>query len=89
MPFLQKLRIILQSKKFIVLSLLLIILYILIFTRLISYASKLDKNTKSLTGTILSYTIDGDKLSMLIKSQEKIQSKLLYSSIIRKRVFRK
>lgn len=84
MPFLQKLRIILQSKKFIVLSLLLIILYILIFTRLISYASKLDKNTKSLTGTILSYTIDGDKLSMLIKSQEKIKVNYYIDSLSEK-----
>ena len=89
MPFLQKLRIILQSKKFIVLSLLLIILYILIFTRLISYASKLDKNTKSLTGTILSYTIDGDKLSMLIKSQEKIKVNYYIDSLSEKEYLEK
>ena len=40
----QRLRIILQSKKFIILSLLFIILYVVIFTKLISYESKIDKN---------------------------------------------
>lgn len=51
---------------------------------MISYASKLDKNTKSLTGTILSYTIDGDKLSMLIKSQEKIKVNYYIDSLSEK-----
>lgn len=73
MPSLQRLRIILQSKKFIILSLLFIILYIAIFTKLISYESKIDKDTKSLTGTIISYTIDGNKLTMFIKAKEKVK----------------
>ena len=69
----QRLRIILQSKKFIILSLLFIILYVVIFTKLISYESKIDKNTKSITGTIMSYTIDGNKLTMFIKAKEKVK----------------
>ena len=69
----QRLRIILQSKKFIILSLLFIILYVVIFTKLISYESKIDKNTNSITGTIMSYTIDGNKLTMFIKAKEKVK----------------
>ena len=73
MPYLQKLRIILQSKRFIILSLILMILYIFISTKLIKYASKLDENLTNLTGHIISYTIDGNKLSMVIKGSEKVQ----------------
>ena len=73
MSSLQRLRIILQSKKFIILSLLFIILYVVISTKLISYESKIDKNAKSITGTIMSYTIDGNKLTMFIKAKEKVK----------------
>ena len=73
MPFLQKLRIILQSKRFIVISLIFIIIYILISTKLIKYESIIDNSTTSLTGKVISYTIDGNKLSMLVKGLEKIE----------------
>ena len=73
MPFLQKLRIILQSKRFIVISLIFIIIYILISTKLIKYESIIDNSTTSLTGKVISYTIDGNKLSMLVKGIEKIE----------------
>ena len=73
MPFLQRLKIILQSKKFIGISLCLAIIYILIFTKIITYESKLAINTTELTGSIISYTIDGNKLSMIIKAKEKVK----------------
>ena len=73
MPFLQKLRIILQSKRFVVISLIFIIIYILISTKLIKYESIIDNSTTSLTGKVISYTIDGNKLSMLVKGLEKIE----------------
>ena len=73
MPYLQRLKITLQSKRFIILSLVFIIVYVLITTKWITYESKLDENTTQITGNIISYTIDGNKLSLLIKEREKIQ----------------
>ena len=73
MPYLLRLKIILQSKKFIILSLLFISIYALIMTKGITYESKLEDNTTKITGNIISYTIDGNKLSMLIKTKEKIK----------------
>ena len=73
MPYLLRLKIILQSKKFIILSLLFISIYALIMTKGITYESKLEDNTTKITGNIISYTIDGNKLSMLIKTNEKIK----------------
>ena len=73
MPFLLRLKILLQSKKFIGISLCLAISYILIMTKVVTYESKLEDNLTNLTGNIISYTIDGNKLSMLIKAEEKVQ----------------
>ena len=73
MPYLLRLKIILQSKKFIILSLLFISIYVLIMTKGITYESKLEDNATKITGNIISYTIDGNKLSMLIKTKEKIK----------------
>lgn len=73
MPYLLKLKIILQSKIFIGISLFFTILYVLIFTKFIAYDSKLDINEKILTGTIISFNIDGNKLSMIVKNNEKVQ----------------
>ena len=63
MPYLQRSKIILQSKRFIILSLVFIIVYVLITTKWITYESKLDENTTQITGNIISYTIDGNKLN--------------------------
>ena len=68
-----KLRIILQSKKFVIISLIFICIYVLVFTKVITYKSKLNNDTTKLIGSILSYTIDGNKLSMKINAQEKVQ----------------
>ena len=73
MPYLQKLKIILQSKKFIILSLLFISVYVLITTKWITYESKLEENTTQIRGNVISYKIDGNKLSMLIEEREKIK----------------
>ena len=73
MQYLPRLKIILQSKLFVTISLIFLIIYILIFTKWITYDTKLAENTTKLSGNILSYMIDGNKLSMLIKAEEKIQ----------------
>lgn len=74
MPFLQTLRIILQSKIFVTISLIFIVFYILVFTQFITYESKLDENTTEFRGEVLSYNIDGNKLSMTLQGEEKIQA---------------
>ena len=81
MSFLQKLRIILQSKYFIFISLFFALLYIFIGTKLITYDTNLSENTHVLTGNVVSYTIDGNKLSMLIKASEKVQVTYYINSI--------
>ncbi len=45
----------------------------MIFTKWITYESKIAEDTTTLTGNILSYTIDGNKLSMQVKAEEKVQ----------------
>ena len=45
----------------------------MIFTKWITYESKITEDTTTLTGNILSYTIDGNKLSMQVKAEEKVQ----------------
>lgn len=70
---LPRLKIILQSKKFIIISLAFLALYVLLFTQIITYASKLDQDLTELTGRVISYTLDGNKLSMIIKSTEKVK----------------
>ena len=81
MSFLQKLKIILQSKHFIFISLFFALLYIFIGTKLITYDTNLSENTHVLTGNVVSYTIDGNKLSMLIKASEKVQVTYYITSI--------
>lgn len=73
MQYLPRLKIILQSKPFLIISLIFLIIYILIFTKWITYDSKINESTTKLTGNIISYTIDGNKLSMLVKAKEKVQ----------------
>ena len=73
MPYLPRLKIILQSKRFILFSLLIVFLYVLIFTKWITYDTKIPEDTTHLSGKIISYTLDGNKLSMFIKSKEKVK----------------
>ena len=86
MSFLQKLKIILQSKYFIFISLFFALLYIFIGTKLVTYDTNLSENTHVLTGNVVSYTIDGNKLSMLIKASEKVQVTYYINSIEEKEI---
>ncbi len=49
------------------------LLTFLIRTILIKYESKYDINTKEISGKLIKYNVDGDKLSLVIKSKEKVQ----------------
>jgi len=78
---LQRLRILLQSKIFIILSLLFIFLYILLFTKIIKYNSNYEANETTIIGTLIDYKIDGDKLSLIIKGKEKVSVTYYISSL--------
>jgi len=70
---LKRLKIILQSKLFLGISLLFIVFYVFLVTRVINYHS-LYSNETIISGIVLDYNIDGDKLSLLIKAKEKVQT---------------
>ena len=68
----KKLKIILQSKVFYIVFFLFIIIEILFTTILIKYDSIYQNGNISLEGTIIKYSIKDDKISLIIKSKEKI-----------------
>lgn len=70
----KRLKILLQSNVFLIVSLILIILYVFIFTKVISYKSKYTLATTNIEGYIMEYSIDGDKLSILVKAREKVKA---------------
>ena len=76
-----KLKIILQSKYFIGITLIFVCLYVLVFTKLITYKTNIDINSIFLEGEILNYSIDGDKLSLTIKSIEKVVATYYFTSL--------
>ena len=89
MSFSQKLKIILQSKYFIFISLFLALLYVFITTKVIVYDTKYSLDTNILTGNVVSYTIDGNKLNMLIKAREKVQVTYYINSLEEKEYLQK
>ena len=66
MQYFPRLKILLQSKLFILISLVFIVLYIIIFTKVITYESIYD-DISFIKGKLISYLIDGNKLKMTIK----------------------
>ncbi len=51
---------------------LLVCLYVFFFTKVVHYETKIDAKIKILEAKLVSFTIDGDKLSMELKQREKI-----------------
>lgn len=68
----KNLKIILQCNKLLIFLYLLATLYIIIFTIVIKYESKYNGNENNLTGKILSYNINGNKLKINIKAKEEV-----------------
>lgn len=69
----KRLKIILQSRKFLIISVLALIFYVIFFTKIIKYNSIYENGLVSVTGQVKGYKIDGDKLNFIINSKEKIQ----------------
>ncbi len=74
------LKTILQSKIFLILSLIFIICYAFITTKIIKYDSIYNINSNEIKGIIIDKSIDGDKLSLTIKSQEKLKGTYYFKS---------
>lgn len=70
----RKLKIILQSNVFYIGFFLFLLFYVFFFTNVVKYETKIPTDTKEITAKIVSYTIDGDKLSLLLKDKEKIKA---------------
>ena len=85
----QRLKTILQSKAFIVLSLIFLICYVIFFTKIVKYKSHYNIQDTNLVGTIINYKIDGDKLSIVLKAKEKVQINYYISSLEEKKFWQK
>lgn len=70
----RKLKIILQSNVFYIGFFLFLAFYIFFFTNILKYETKIPTYTKEITAKIVSFSIDGDKLSLLLKAKEKISA---------------
>lgn len=67
-----RLKIVLQSRTFVILSLLFIICYIFLSTKIIKRTSIYKGNETVFEGVIIDKKVDGDKLSILLKAKEKL-----------------
>lgn len=70
----KKLKILLQSNVFYIGFFFFLCFYVFFFTKVLKYETKIPSNTTEIKAKILSYTIDGDKLSLLLKAKEKISA---------------
>ncbi len=68
-----RLKNLLQSKIFLGFSLIFLIFYIFLFTQVFKYHSKYTGDEAKILGQLLSFKIDGDKLSGELKAKEKVQ----------------
>lgn len=68
----KKLKSLLQSKIFIIISLFCLICYVFYNLKIVKYTSIWSEESSSIEGVIIDYKIDGDKLSLMLKNKEKI-----------------
>ena len=67
----KKLKNTLQSNKLYICLVIFIILYVIVFTKIIKYNTKLDNNNE-LIGIVTKLNVSNDKISFILKSQERI-----------------
>ncbi len=73
-PLMQNLKNILRYNKLFIIAFILVFVYIVIVTIIIKYESKYSLNDKELVGTISTISVDGNKLSLVIKAQETVKA---------------
>ena len=76
----KRLKILLQSNAFYFFLFLLLCFYVFVFIELIPHKTNIKKDTKEITGKILSYSIDGDQVSLLLDVKEKVKATYYVSS---------
>ena len=77
----KRLKILLQSKAFFLLSLFFLILYIFVATKVIGYSSMYKEDANEFVGIVIDKKIDGDKFSFILKNKEKIQVTYYFKSL--------
>ena len=85
MLYLKRLKNLLLFNKFFIFLFFIIIIYVSIFTIIIKYDSVYENKYYTINGRILNYNIDGDKISIIIKSKEKIQVNYYIKSLKEKK----
>ncbi len=68
-----RLKNLLQSKTFFIISLIFLVLYVFLFTNVIKYYSKYTGEETIIEGKLINFKIDGDKLSLELDAKEKVQ----------------
>ncbi len=69
-----KLKNLLRFNKYWFLAIFLLLVYVLVFTKVITYHSLYPDNTTNITGKITSFNINGNKLSLELKAREKLKA---------------
>lgn len=85
----KRLKILLQSKIFFLFSLVFLIIYVIFFTKIVSYNSVYMDNDSEFLGKLIDYKIDGDKFSFTIKAKEKLQGSYYFKDLKDKEAFLK
>lgn len=70
----KRLKILLQSNSFYLFFLLILLFYVFFFTKVVRYQTSIPANTKEIAAKLVSFSIDGDKLNMILKDKEKIRA---------------
>lgn len=76
-----KLKIVLQCNKIFIALFLLLVIYVIVFTKIIKYHSVYDGTESTITGTITSLSINGNALKLEIKAKELIKATYYIQSI--------
>lgn len=85
----KRLKIVLQSNSFYLFFFLILLLYVFFFTKVVRYKTSISDDTKEIVAKLISFTIDGDKLSMVLKDKEKISATYYLKSEEEKELFEK
>ena len=84
----KRLKIILQSNIFIGILFLILCLYVFICVKVRKYDSFILENVSEIQAKVLSFSIDGDKLSMILKKEEKISASYYFKSAEEKEYYK-
>lgn len=85
----KRLKILLQSRLFFIISLIFLIGYVLIFIKIINYSSIYNETNNEFMGTLIDYKFDGDKFSFILDGEEKLQASYYFKTLDEKNDYQK